>query len=184
MDILDDASGLRARELNALQLRGRTARRRVDEPRCYQRVCAGPSASSAGRDEPEPLDIGRWREIEAEKLNALEAPLLDGLTRPRPLVAWGRIVTDPSSGDPILERGVNLAIVDRLLRIANRRAALQGIDMPRLRETELVTSEMLDAEIQKIARQADKIEADTAADEIERIERLASVSKSTRRRPS
>ena len=83
------------------------------------------------------------RSSELAKLDALEELLWDALDRPRVRVDRGSVVLDPLTGEPVLESGPDLRVVDRLLRLALRRAEVQGSDAPRRREVAVVTEEML-----------------------------------------
>jgi hypothetical protein len=80
---------------------------------------------------------------ESAKLDAIEAGLLGDLHRPRPLLAGGRRVLHHLTSEPLMDRGIDLAVVDRLLRLADRRAELSGYDAPRRREVPVVTTEMV-----------------------------------------
>jgi hypothetical protein len=82
------------------------------------------------------------RDLELAKLDVIEETLVTGLMRPRPIVVGGKVVMDPHTGEPLVERGPNLEVIDRLLRLANRRAMVQGSDAPRRREAIELTEEL------------------------------------------
>lgn len=72
------------------------------------------------------------RAIELERLDAVEREVWDVLRRRHVLVSGGKVVRDDSvdDGQPLEDDGPTLAAVDRLVKIGERRAKLQGIDAP------------------------------------------------------
>ncbi len=100
------------------------------------------------------------------KLDTLEGRLFDDLHRARPVVDRGRVVLDPYTGEPLVERRTDLAVFDRILRIAARRAKVRGIDAPRRREQEEITEDILVEQIDLLFDQIDILET-TANEEAE-----------------
>lgn len=78
------------------------------------------------------------RAIEVGKLDILEAAMTDVLRRQHLTIQGGKVVRETHVdedgterlGEPYLDDGPAMAAVDRLLRIAQRRAALLGLDSP------------------------------------------------------
>lgn len=86
------------------------------------------------------------RSIEAEKLDAMERVILNIMRKPHILAQQGRVVIDPNTGQPAEDPGPVFQCIDRLLRIAERRAKLLGIDAPVKAQVE-VKAVGIDAEI-------------------------------------
>jgi hypothetical protein len=94
----------------------------------------------------------------SDEVRAIETARLDDLTRVlhRVLVSRhyvvsvgsGRIVRHPDSGEPLVDDGPTLHAVAGLLRIAERRAKLLGLDAPTRHE--VITTDALDAEIRRL----------------------------------
>jgi hypothetical protein len=91
-----------------------------------------------------------YRGIELAKYAALEDGLLRSLYRPRPIVVRGKVVVDPVTREPLFERGPDLAVVDRLLRLANRVAKVLGVDAPPRRAVQVITTELLDEAVRSL----------------------------------
>ena len=78
------------------------------------------------------------REFEVGKLDRLERAMLDVLDREHLTIQGGKVVRDSYvredgteyDGEPYRDDGPAMAAVDRLLKIAQRRAALLGLDSP------------------------------------------------------
>lgn len=89
----------------------------------------------------------------AEEVRKVELDRLDELGR----VAWrvlhnrhvhigrGGDPTKDADGEPVLDDGPTLQAIDRLLKISERRAKLQGLDAPV--QLQVVTTDQLDQEI-------------------------------------
>ncbi len=73
---------------------------------------------------------------------------------------------DPHTGEPLVDRSTDLAVVDRILRVADRRAKVRGIDAPRRRELEEITEDMLVEQIDLLRDQVESLE--TTANEEEK----------------
>ena len=65
---------------------------------------------------------------------------------------------DPYTGEPMVDRSTDLAVVDRLLRVADRRAKVRGIDAPRRREQVEITEDMLEEQIDLLRDQIESVE--------------------------
>jgi hypothetical protein len=76
----------------------------------------------------EPAD--RVRALELHRLDQLQAAATATLRARHVVVQAGRPVLDPASGDPYVDHGPVLAAIAALLRIAERRARLLGLDAP------------------------------------------------------
>jgi hypothetical protein len=76
----------------------------------------------------EPAD--QLRAVEAHRLDQLQAHAVEVLRARHVLVQAGRPVLDPASGDPYVDHGPVLAAISVLLRVAERRARLLGLDAP------------------------------------------------------
>lgn len=106
------------------------------------------TAYKAVRDELRALpadDAGELRTLERSRLDAL-------LT-----AAWSKAM-----------RG-DLWAVDRCLRIMERRAALEGLDAPQVQRVEVITRDVIEAEIERLSRElgyasVDEADAATADD--------------------
>jgi hypothetical protein len=96
---------------------------------------------------------------ESAKIDLLEERLLASLHPVRPLLAGGQAVLHPVTREPLMERQIDLAVVDRLLRIAERRTKLRGIDAPHRREVAVVTEEMVQDMIRELDEEAERLEA-------------------------
>lgn len=86
------------------------------------------------------------RTIETDKLDAMERVILNIMRKPHILAQQGRVVIDPNTGQPAEDPGPVFQCIDRLLRIAERRAKLLGIDAPVKAQVE-VKAVGIDAEI-------------------------------------
>lgn len=69
------------------------------------------------------------RSIEADKLDAMERVIIRIMNKPHVLAQQGRIVYN-QDGTPVEDTAPLFQCVDRLLRIAERRAKLLGLDAP------------------------------------------------------
>lgn len=91
--------------------------------------------------------VGELRALETQKLDAMERTAWAALMRTYHLAQHGKIVIDPD-GNPVEDVGPKLAAIDRLLKIAERRARLLGLDAPTRIEARNVSQ--LDAEIEDL----------------------------------
>ena len=76
----------------------------------------------------EPAD--RVRALELHRLDQLQAHAVEVLRARHVVVQAGRPVLDPASGNPYVDHGPVLAAINTLLRVAERRARLLGLDAP------------------------------------------------------
>lgn len=90
--------------------------------------------------------VAGLRSIEADKLDAMERVIIQIMRKPHILAQQGRVVIDPSTGKPAEDPGPVFQCIDRLLRIAERRAKLLGIDTPVKAQVE-IKAVGVDAEI-------------------------------------
>ncbi len=116
----------------------------------------------AGRSAKTPADpdIFERRRLEVEKYDAIENRLVADLHRIRPLIAKGAVVLDPLTQEPLIDHSVNLAVVDRIIRISNRRAMVLGLDYPRRREQLVITEEVIHEETRRLIAEAERLEAE------------------------
>ncbi|GAA2034605.1 hypothetical protein GCM10009839_38920 [Catenulispora yoronensis] len=109
------------------------------------------------------------------ELRAVEAARLDELTRRAWAVvdkthlvvaANGRVVEGPD-GQPLIDDAPTLHALDRLLKIAERRARLFGLDAAKKYEVrqQVVTLDAIDAAIADLRRQLDEYPAPDVAEE-------------------
>lgn len=91
--------------------------------------------------------VAGLRSIEADKLDAMERVIINIMRKSHFIVSaqQGRIVTGPD-GQPLEDPAPVFQCIDRLLRIAERRAKLLGLDSPVKAQVE-VKAVGIDAEI-------------------------------------
>ena len=101
--------------------------------------------------------------VEIEKLDAIERAALQIMERPHPVVsASGKIVTRVVEVDgtlqavEVLDDGVVLAAMDRLLKVGERRARLLGLNAPTNIRMEVVSydTDTIDAEFEEFKQRA------------------------------
>lgn len=129
--------------------------RRVGIP--WERVaqdCGYSSAAAAAADIYKVLSdrsreigdaVNGLRSIEADKLDAMERVIIGVMRKPHVLAQQGRVVYN-ADGTPVEDPGPLFQCVDRLIRIAERRAKLLGLDAPIKANVE-VKAVGIDAEI-------------------------------------
>jgi hypothetical protein len=88
------------------------------------------------------------RAMQMAKLDLLLRKAWEVLCARHIVVNQGRVVLDPSSGEPLTDHGPVLAAVASVLKIEERRAKLLGLDAPV--RVEAVTVDMVDAEIARL----------------------------------
>jgi predicted transcriptional regulator len=71
-----------------------------------------------------------YRQLEGEKLDALERLMWAIVRKKHILAQQGRIMFDPETGEPMIDQAPLFAAADRLVKIAERRAKLFGWDAP------------------------------------------------------
>ncbi len=78
--------------------------------------------------------VDQYRELELERLDALQRAAWAVLAKRHVLVQGGKVVRyaddDGAEEVPLEDDGPTLAAIDRLLKIAERRARLLGLDSP------------------------------------------------------
>ena len=95
------------------------------------------------------------KRLELLKLDVIERRLFGVLGREHAKVDHGRkimdLVKDPQTGEvtqrPMLDDGPVIQAATALLRVQERRAKLLGLDAPAQHRVEVITDDMLDAEI-------------------------------------
>ncbi|MGO8683980.1 MAG: hypothetical protein ACLQUT_05305 [Thermoleophilia bacterium] len=75
-----------------------------------------------------------WRELELQRLDALEMVASDVLAARHITVNNGRVIIDPRTGESMIDDDVTLRAIATLLRISERRARLLGLDAPARQE--------------------------------------------------
>jgi hypothetical protein len=102
-----------------------------------------------------------WRAAEAS-LERQHVAISQGriVKRKMPILdSAGQQVMDPHTGEPmyqleeVLDDGPMLAALDRLLKIQERRARLLGLDAPSKSRVEVVTTDQITAEIERLERE-------------------------------
>lgn len=122
-----------------------------DFQRCLEHVIA---------EERHSLEV--YRQAELMKLDHLSVAAMRVLHRTHYHVAPnGRIVEDPGGG-PLVDDGPNLAAMDRLIRIGDRRAKLLGLDQPQ--RLEVLTIDAIDAQISALTEQLAALGSEAGAD--------------------
>ena len=152
----EDEAKVRQRELRAVQWR----RNRGPSPRsAWHRKPGG--GHEQGDEDGSMAPRHDWNKAkldESAKIDVLEKRLLASLHQLRPLLAGGQAVLHPVTREPLMERQIDLAVVDRLLHIAERRTKLLGIDAPRRREIQSFTEEMMNKIVDE---QVERLQADS-----------------------
>jgi hypothetical protein len=75
-----------------------------------------------------------WRELELQRLDALDVVASNILATRHITVSNGRVVIDPRTAQPFTDDDVTLRAIAALLRISERRARLLGLDAPTKQE--------------------------------------------------
>jgi hypothetical protein len=119
----------------------------------------GPGAPRSSAKTASEPNVFERRRLELAKYDAIEDRLLADLHAIRPMIANGAVVLDPLTREPLIDRSVNLPVVDRILRVSYRRAMVLGIDAPRRREVKVVTGEMVEVLIRDMEADAERLEA-------------------------
>ena len=111
------------------------------------------------------------REVSAEVIQ-IETDRLDEMTRTLYRVlatkhyvvsaGSGKVALHPDTGQPLQDDGPVLQAVAGLLRISERRSKLLGLDAPTKTRIEVITEDVIDAEMAALARQVAENDARTA----------------------
>ncbi len=98
-------------------------------------------------------NVEACRRIEEDKLDDLTRLVWREISRPHYVTstASGKVVTHPETGEPLLDSEATFKGVDRLIRIAERRAKLRGLDRPI--QHEIRTIDEIDARLLQLADQ-------------------------------
>jgi hypothetical protein len=93
------------------------------------------------------------RQLEIERLEDLRRPALEALRRRHLVVSQGKVMYDPSTGEPLIDSMPALHAIDRLIKISERMAAFRGLDAPRRSVSEVLTLDVIQAEILRLKSQ-------------------------------
>jgi hypothetical protein len=96
-------------------------------------------------------DASRHREIEINKLDLLEERLWEMLDEDYITVSNGQVVY-METGDPVPDIDPIMKIVDRILKVSERRAKLLGLDKPVRVEATVTTMDTMDMELAEMIR--------------------------------
>jgi hypothetical protein len=152
----EDDADVRQRELRAVQWR---RNRGPSLKSAWHRKPGG--GRQQGDEDGSTAPRHEWNKAklaESAKIDLLEERLLNNLHQVRPLLAGGRAVLHPVTREPLMERQIDLAVVDRLLHIAERRTKLLGIDAPHRREVQVVPEEMVEEMIREVTEQEARLD--------------------------
>jgi hypothetical protein len=111
--------------------------------------------------------VSDMRQVEDAKLRELERIVMAELGRPHVVVQWRKLVRD-EHGVPLKDSGPVLNAVKELRVIGERRARLFGVDAPLRKVLSVITEDVVQKEIDRIASLADSIEAEFSAEEADR----------------
>jgi Homeodomain-like domain len=148
----------RQREARAVQLRtaGATYQQIGDRLGCSESRAWRIVQRALDRMVREPAD--QLRQLELARLDQLWIEATKVLHRSHITVSNGRVALDPRTGQPLEDDGPVLQAIDRLLKIMERRARLLGLDAPT--RVNVITEDMLDAEIARLEAELRGLEAD------------------------
>jgi hypothetical protein len=106
------------------------------------------------------------RQIEAARLDELTRTLMRVLATKHYVVsaASGVVAKHPETKQLLLDDGPVIQAVSGLLRISERRSKLLGLDAPVKSRVEVITEDVIDAELADVARQIAANDARAAAD--------------------
>jgi hypothetical protein len=93
------------------------------------------------------------RQLEIDRLEDLRRPALEALRRRHLVVSQGKVMHDPDTGDPLIDDMPLLHAIDRLIKISERMAAYRGLDAPRRSVSEVLTLDVIQAEILRLKSQ-------------------------------
>lgn len=112
--------------------------------------------------------VDELRRIQSEQIDALTAKAIEVLESTHyAFTVHGDLVRGPEGpngepGEPLLDPAPTLAAIDRLIRLAERRSKLMGLDAPSRHE--VITLDYLDAQIRDAAEELARAQAGEAAD--------------------
>lgn len=128
----------------------------------YDRIakeCGWQNRSSASRAVETALnrqpaeDAPIVRQLEAIRLDAMLEVAMIELHRDHWTISNGRLMLDPTTGEPIIDAGGKLAVLDRVLKIMERRARMLGTDAPTKHQIDVLTEDVMDAAIRQLEEQ-------------------------------
>lgn len=105
-------------------------------------------------------DIARAAEL--VKLDAMETACWAVLRRRHITISHGRVVESPETGEPLEDDEPVLRATATLLRVAERRAKLMGLDAPSRQTVTVVTEDVIDAEIARLTAELETTDAASA----------------------
>jgi hypothetical protein len=138
------------RDARALELRaaGATYRQIAERLGCSLDTAWKAVDRGLVRTRQEPAD--KLRRLERERLDAWQVTA-ERIARTRHvLIQAGKPVIDPSTGRPYADNGPVLAALGMLVRIAERRARLEGLDAPVRVDARVETVAEIDAQIREL----------------------------------
>lgn len=94
--------------------------------------------------------VHEMRRIEGERLDDLWKIAWREATRDHLFVQSGKIVRD-ENGEPLIDHAAKLQAVRTCVALSERRARLEGLDAPVRIRHEVITEDVLDAEIARLA---------------------------------
>ena len=101
-------------------------------------------------------DVEKWRHLEIDKLDDLTRVTWQALAKPHYLVSQGKVVRDEETGELLVDHAKAWEGVDRLIKIAERRARLLGLDAPQ--RTKVEVQDGIDAEIESLVKQLSEVQ--------------------------
>jgi len=109
------------------------------------------------------------RTVEVERLDLLQRVALEQLVTDQPKIDHGRVVRD-DDGTPMIDQQAKLNALDKLIKIAERRARLLGLDQPtRIAQevTVFAAGSEIDREVERLAQQLAALDPGTGSSGIE-----------------
>jgi len=106
-------------------------------------------------------NIDSWRDAEELKLDKWERRLEEIFFTNHLLAQFGRLVMDPRNPEvPLLDHNRNIQAAHALISLAERRSRLRGGDAPMRKVLNVITDDVVQAEIERLTRLAEELEAD------------------------
>lgn len=106
-----------------------------------------------------------YRETELQRLDQMTLICYRVLaSRHYAIAPGGRIVEDPTTGEPLPDDSIMLATLDRLLKIQDRRSKLLGLDAPQ--RLEVLTIDAIDAQIAELEQRLATAGSETGETEV------------------
>jgi hypothetical protein len=142
-----DATRMRDAEAFALRRRG-LSHRQISAQMGWKSPASAVDAVNRALAETYREDVAKWREMEIDKLDDYTRIVLEGMAKPHYMVSQGKLVRDEATGEPVIDYAKPWEGVDRLVKIAERRARLIGCDAPQ--QAKVTVQDNLDQEIQRL----------------------------------